>query len=472
MSERSRSRILDTASELEFMTLQDTYDVQLKTLQPERLQYQRDHKQAFDDKTVLDFLSPRPHYPVFRCLCSYLGIAEIIALTRTCKKLSGLYQLLLKTQWKVDHGLLRFVKSPARFRSQMGQHSALVSGSFAVQFFERVTWEDSDLDIFVKGGAGAEAFGKYLIETEDYELQAAKEQEDYENDPMKAELLKVASIFLTPFRPCLGYSLYHKQVETYLRSDSLNSNVSKIQLVHTRSTPAQVILRGFYTTVVVNIISWNKAISIFPLPSFIRYKTYLLKAIDDGTVGPLTKYSNRGWRTQPILWPEEATSSHPIQATRRIGDKFSWTITFNTSNVQKSDVPDTVLDHLCFSLKKISPQSSGEVAYYSIQASLFISIVLKYEYTYIAEFDWPRDLDFFASFVAPRIEVLSRVELLKLGFQDIHRHHDAYLFLLQGKFVIPPSWPFYDDQIATWYSTWQQQKLRSSDLKELSWRIR
>jgi len=220
---------------------------------------------------------------------------------------------------------------------------------------------------------------------------------------------------------------------------------------------------------VVNIISWNKAISIFPLPSFIHHKTYLLKALDDGNVGRLTKYSDRGWRTQPVLWPEEATSSHPIQATRRVGDQFSWTITFNTSDVQKPDVPDTVLDHFCFSIKKMEPQTLGEVAYYSIQASLFISIVLKYEYTYIAEFDSP--LDFFASFVAPRIQVLSRVELLKLGFEDVYNLDDRNLHLLQGSFVIPPSWPYYDDQIATWYSTWQQQ-LRSSDLKELSWKIR
>ena len=211
MSKRSRSTMLDTASEEELLIRQDRCDAKLKTLQLERLQiaqrlqYQHDHKQAFDDKTVLDFLSPRPHYPVFRRLCSYLGIAEIIALTRTCKKFSGLYQLLLKTQWKVDHGLLRFVKSPARFRSQLGQHGALVSGSFAVQFFERVAWEDSDLDIFVKGGAGAEAFGKYLTETEDYELQAPKEHDDYDDGFRVMDLRKVASTFLTPFRPCLEY---------------------------------------------------------------------------------------------------------------------------------------------------------------------------------------------------------------------------------------------------------------------------
>ena len=217
----------------------------------------------------------------------------------------------------------------------------------------------------------------------------------------------------------------------------------------------------------VNIISWNKAISIFPLPSFIHHKTYLLRGIDDRVAGELTKYSNRGWRTQPVLWPEEATSSHPIQATRRVGDKFSWTITFNTSDVQKPDVPDTVLDHLCFSLRKGGSPYIGRVPHYDIKASLFISIVLKYEYTYIATIDSP--FDFFASFVAPRIQVLSRVELLKLGIEE--QPDDTSLHGLQGTFVIPAWWTFYDDQIETWYSTWQQQ-LRSKDLMDHYWEIK
>ena len=78
----------------------------------------------------------------------------------------------------------------------MGQTGALVSGSFAVQYFERVTWEESDLDIFVKGGAGADAFGKYLMETEDYEFHTAKGQDVYDNNnPAAPDILKVASTF-------------------------------------------------------------------------------------------------------------------------------------------------------------------------------------------------------------------------------------------------------------------------------------
>ena len=50
----------------------------------------------------------------------------------------------------------------------MAAKNALISGSFAVQFFERVTWNESDLDIFVNFQADATEFEQYLCEREGY----------------------------------------------------------------------------------------------------------------------------------------------------------------------------------------------------------------------------------------------------------------------------------------------------------------
>ena len=66
------------------------------------------------------------HYPIFSALCDYLPIASIVSLTRTCKKLSGLYHYLLPVQWDVDKALRRFVDDPLGFRSQMARCDALM----------------------------------------------------------------------------------------------------------------------------------------------------------------------------------------------------------------------------------------------------------------------------------------------------------------------------------------------------------
>ena len=65
----------------------------------------------------------------------------------------------------------------------MGKYGALISGSFAIQFFERVVWEESDLDIFVEEGLDASNFEQYLCEKEGYHLtrkQSSGDEEVYE----------------------------------------------------------------------------------------------------------------------------------------------------------------------------------------------------------------------------------------------------------------------------------------------------
>jgi hypothetical protein len=57
----------------------------------------------------------------------------------------------------------------------MSKNNALVSGSFALQLFERVYWEESDLDIFVKYDSEADSMGKYLVDVESYTLVKTNE---------------------------------------------------------------------------------------------------------------------------------------------------------------------------------------------------------------------------------------------------------------------------------------------------------
>lgn len=119
-------------------------------------------------------------YPFFIKLCEQLSIAEIVALTRTCKKYADLYQYLLPIQWDVDRGLRRFVRDPYGFRSQMAKSDALIAGSFVVRFFERTSWQPSDLDIFVEHGEHGECantFQSYLRDKEGYEFSNAEDTE-------------------------------------------------------------------------------------------------------------------------------------------------------------------------------------------------------------------------------------------------------------------------------------------------------
>jgi hypothetical protein len=60
----------------------------------------------------------------------------------------------------------------------LAEHDALISGSFALQFFERIIWRDSDLDVYVEDRKSPDALGDYLVGHEGYALQSTKTVEN------------------------------------------------------------------------------------------------------------------------------------------------------------------------------------------------------------------------------------------------------------------------------------------------------
>ena len=102
---------------------------------------------------LLQILNPNTHYEAFELIRHHLTTQSVIALTRVCRQLSGLYRYLLPKEWSIDRHLSRYVKDPNRLRSEMAQSNALISGHVATQFFERVVWQNSVLEIFVQNSS-------------------------------------------------------------------------------------------------------------------------------------------------------------------------------------------------------------------------------------------------------------------------------------------------------------------------------
>lgn len=116
-------------------------------------------------------------YPIFDNICAHLDPHDLLFLRSTTKQLSPSFETLFKTQWNINRLLLRFVGDPVKFRSQLSKHDALISGSFALQFFERRIWQDSDLDIYADGSndlRGPDSIGDYLVASEGYKLKSVK----------------------------------------------------------------------------------------------------------------------------------------------------------------------------------------------------------------------------------------------------------------------------------------------------------
>lgn len=244
-----------------------------------------------------------------------------------------------------------------------------------------------------------------------------------------------------------------------------NLTEAQIQLVSTPRQPILAILKGFYMTLVVNVISWNKAYALFPQPSFVYHKSYLLKDMNDYIGRLLAKYDERGWKCYDILWPEDEVSNRSMIVDRRLGDRHTWTIPLDTSGVARPAIPDMVLEYSTFRLEKC-PKKNPDLGHYKIKPRHFDSMVLKH--SYLTSNLRHTEKEFWMSFAGPRLERLSYLELCKIppsrrprriqdAMDDVQAGPGACFCVLKhhlGSLQLPT----YDFEIPKWYAEWERQR--------------
>ncbi|KAL8686449.1 MAG: hypothetical protein Q9218_007098 [Villophora microphyllina] len=337
----------------------------------------------------------------------------------------------------MDRRLRRFVKDPKALRSFMGKHDVLISGSFAIQFFERVTWDESDLDLYAEQGPNAEALEKYLCEQEGYKF--ARETGGTEYWPIDDWL--------------------ETRTFTKKRPDFTEA---QIQIVITCHVPIYAILNGFYSTLVVNVISWNKAYAIYPQPSFLYHKSYLLRRMDEYNGKSLAKYDARGWKSQDILWPEEEASHACMLRSRRLNDRYTWTIPLDTQDIPPATIaaPDFVLEYTSWQLSR--PKQEGNLFYYKTYAEKFSAPTLKYRY--VSPAYWPGG--FWKDFLGPRMDRMSLMELHKIPVEKrsqlvtetMKERPEDVRTLGEELARCGIKLQSYDHEIPGWFAEWERKK--------------
>ena len=181
------------------------------------------------------------------------------------------------------------------------------------------------------------------------------------------------------------------------------------------------------TTVGGCILSWNKAYSVFALPTFIQHKSYLLHQFD-GVTEHIARCGTQGeWLVQGAMWSEDTCRNHPIRERMRIGDRYTWTIRLDTRQVESSRTPDYVLGYSCFKMDLSMSYSDyakydmrkEDVRHYKISVSKLESKVLKH--TYFCGDVVMKD------FLMPRLHSFTTLEVRKLHPEQRPIHYDQIL---------------------------------------------
>lgn len=379
------------------------------------------------------FAHPGEHYPIYTELASLLDLKDILRLMATC---SELRKTLGVTFWGIDKSLQRYFHDPYGFRYILARYDAIISGSFVLQFFERVRWSNPDLDIFVQSSNFAE-LEQHLRDREGYGL-----------------------VQKSIFDPSSYISQYANEMWTYQRlietPNSVQSERRTVQVITTVDVPIEAILMGFYTTAALNFITSSAAFSIFPRSTFIHHKTYLLKPLNSYYGPLLQRYSACGWATQDILWEEDRSPSHEIRKHRYTGDRHTWVIPFKNSPAFH---PDRNMSMNHFSISKFI---NGLSAYYKITANVFGACVLFDRYTYPGS---GVAMEFWVNVVAKRLDRLTFIELFKLqpearpaglASADVVRHLRG-LYRFEDEVAWPEEMTYFDAELVKWWGAWERE---------------
>ena len=285
------------------------------------------------------------HCELFDLVFSSESPANIIRYSQTCRDAKDAADKYLKRTFDIDKKLCSFFQHPTGFRALQRRTGMLISGSFALQFFDRTTYPNSDLDLYVDARFAAEVVD-WLLE-EEYTFQSNRRHPTLED-----ALLSITKGVGEPLSDTAILS--HQQgdaygppgvitVITFNKIDS-DSSVKIVQVMAALRTPIEVILRfhssaypcspppslgapNYLTAVVMNFISYKNAYSIYPHETFEKRRSLACGNMDAYTRRAREKYVRRGWTIVP---PPAAPATSFRSGSRYIGDKDTWTLALST----------------------------------------------------------------------------------------------------------------------------------------------
>lgn len=117
----------------------------------------------------LEDLLSSTYAPIQMMVLPYLHIADVIALTRTCRGFGQLLPMPKATAWNVNNYLRPWFSDPRVFRSVQGRCGALLVGGFARRFLRRIHCRVVGIELIVTDGL-KNAIYSYL-EGEGYTLK-------------------------------------------------------------------------------------------------------------------------------------------------------------------------------------------------------------------------------------------------------------------------------------------------------------
>ncbi|KAI0349766.1 hypothetical protein OH77DRAFT_1464890 [Trametes cingulata] len=232
--------------------------------------------------------------------------------------------------FNVNRRLFRFFVDPLAFRSLQARTATVISGSFALQFFDRSYFSGSDLDLYVHPNSHVLDVGHYL-HSEGYQFQPCTWQlEDYRKEIRR--LCERMASFQSDENEEEAELLYQmrsvRAVYTFCKAGSPEGLTRTVQIIVSRECPMASIL-DFHSTCVMNVITFNAAYAFYPIATYEQRMSLVINDSDPNAPSALEKYARRGWRAianpSPLVPLLDFRVFH-FGVARWLCDSLTWTV--------------------------------------------------------------------------------------------------------------------------------------------------
>ncbi|PPQ74440.1 hypothetical protein CVT26_001421 [Gymnopilus dilepis] len=250
-----------------------------------------------------------------------IDIISLMTLSKCSKVLRRLFICYAQAKWDPAKRYRRWFSDVLEFRRVLRRSGAVISGSFALQYFDRSFYAESDMDLFVRiGGVGPLC---EFIRSQGY--ASIGHHQDYDECVAEggAHIIKAALNISSFEDPLLGVYTFQK----FVVRASGRVDVLQVQVVVVDTEPIEHILFDFHSTAVMNFLTADNAISVFPLSTFVHRVSYISKIRTESTRRTeawISKYEARGFKVVGSCNSEEA--QHVVSGFRYAGDCMSWKI--------------------------------------------------------------------------------------------------------------------------------------------------
>ncbi|RPD52704.1 hypothetical protein L226DRAFT_474018, partial [Lentinus tigrinus ALCF2SS1-7] len=258
----------------------------------------------------------------------------LLRFQRTCRLARQIVKDYMRVAFDINHRLRPFFADPQAFRSLQARTGTLISGSTALQFFDRTCYRDTGLDLFVHEAHRREV-GRWLLDVGYHFVPASYQASDFE-----VTILDSISLSPTSLRMLDGIKTIMKFVK--LLDGDIKRTVT-VQLIVAQSTPMEVIL-STHSTCAMNVITYNKAYCLFARATLEAHRSLLSSSThgiyrDRGQT--LSKYTQRGFDFAFSIAHGDATPMFPL-GWRWLDDMHTWVLPLDTTGIDSPRAPNAL----------------------------------------------------------------------------------------------------------------------------------